>query len=279
MGTEASVRALSREDMVAFWRQNFVPNNAALVVAGDISMGELRVLAERAFGAWTAGDPVQPALGPPETTRARVVIVDTAGSPQTQVRVASIGLERSSPDFRPVQVMNLALGGLFSSRINMNLREEHGYTYGASSQFAFRRAPGPFQVGSGIRTDVTGPAVSEIFNEIRGMVEEPVGDEELQKAKDALAYSLPGAFETSGNAVNNFANVFIYDLGLDYYSRYAEQVNAVSADQTLEVARKYLVPAQMIVVAVGDRARIEPDLRRLNLGAIEVRDPEGQPAR
>jgi zinc protease len=277
VGTEASVKGLTRDDMTAFWKQNFVPNNAALVVAGDISMSELRALAEKAFDAWQQGTPARPTLAEPGTTAARVVIVDKPGSPQTQVRVASIGAARSSPDFRPMQVMNLALGGLFSSRINMNLREQHGYTYGASSQFSFRRAPGPFQVGSGIRTDVTGPAVSEIFKEVRGMVERPVSDEELTKAKDALANSLPGAFESSANAVGNFSNVFIYDLGLDYYSRYAEQVNAVTVGQALEVARKYLVPSQMIVIAVGDKAKIEPELKKLNLGTMEVRDAQGRP--
>jgi zinc protease len=279
IGTESSVKAMTRDDMVAFWKQNFVPNNAALVVAGDISMNELRGLAEEAFAGWERGAPATPALGAPMTTSAKIVIVDKPGSPQTQVRVAGIGAARSSPDFRPMQVMNIALGGLFSSRINMNLREEHGYTYGASSQFAFRKAAGPFQVASGVRTDVTAPAVSEIFKEIRGMVEQPVSDEELKKSKDALANSLPGAFESSANAVNNFSNVFIYDLGLDYYSRYAEQVNAVSTAQTLAAARKYLNPEAMIVVAVGDRARIEPELKQLNLGPIEVRDAEGRVAK
>jgi len=277
IGTEAAVKSMTRADMEAFWKQNFVPNNAALVVAGDISMNELRGLAERAFGAWQRGAPVRPALGSPATTPARVVIVDKPGSPQTQVRVASIGAARSSPDFRPMQVMNLALGGLFSSRINMNLREEHGYTYGANSQFSFRRAAGPFQIASGVRTDVTGLAVSEMFKEIRGMVEKPVSADELQKAKDALANSLPGAFESSANAVNNFSNVFTYDLGLDYYTRYAEQVNAVTTDQALAVSKKYLVPGNMVVIAVGDRAKIEPELKKLNLGAIEIRDTEGKP--
>ncbi|HWV94382.1 MAG TPA: insulinase family protein, partial [Vicinamibacterales bacterium] len=279
VGTEASVKALSKDDMAAFWKQNFVPNNAALVVAGDISMDELRTMAEKSFGAWQAGTPAQPALGAPTTTTAKVVVVDKPGSPQTQVRVASIGAARSSPDFRPMQVMNLALGGLFSSRINMNLREQHGYTYGASSQFAFRRAPGPFQVASGVRTDVTGPAVTEIFKEVRGMVERPVSEEELKKAKDSMSNSLPGAFESSANAVSNFSNVFIYDLGLDYYTSYAEQVNAVTAEQTLAAARKYLVPGSMIVVAVGDKAKVEPQLKKLNLGAIETRDTEGRPAK
>jgi zinc protease len=277
IGTEVALKSLSRTDMETFWTQNFVPNNAALVVAGDVSMAELKALAEKAFGSWQKGTPAQPALGTPATTPARVVIVDKPGSPQTQLRVASIGAPRSSPDFRPMQVMNLALGGLFSSRINMNLREEHGYTYGASSQFSFRRAAGPFQIASGVRTDVTAPAVDEIFKEVRGMVDKPVSAEELQKAKDSLANSLPGAFESGANAVNNFSNVFIYNLGLDYYTRYAEQVNAVTPDQALAVSKKYLVPANMVVIAVGDRAKIEPELRKLNLGAVEIRDAEGKP--
>jgi len=173
--------------------------------------------------------------------------------------------------------MNTALGGLFSSRINMNLREAHGYTYGASSGFAFRKAPGPFQVAGGIRTDVTAPAVTEILKEIRGMIDAPMGTEELTRAKDALANSLPGAFETSADAAASFSNVYIYDLGLDYYSHYAESVNSVTAEQALAAAKKYLVPGQLIVVAVGDRAKIEPELRTLNLGAVEIRDPEGKP--
>ncbi len=277
LGTEASVKGMTRDAMVAFWKQNFVPNNAALVVAGDITLAELRTLAEKSFGSWERGTPVRPALTTPTTVSARVVIVDRPGAPQTQVRVVTIGAARSSPDFRPLQVMNTALGGLFSSRINMNLREAHGYTYGASSGFTFRKAPGPFQVAGGIRTDVTAPAVSEIFKEIRGMIDAPMGADELKRAKDALANSLPGAFETSADAAASFSNVYIYDLGLDYYARYAESVNSISSDQALAVAKKYLVPDQLIVIAVGDRAKIEPELRKLNLGAVEIRDPEGKP--
>ena len=276
-GTEASVKAMSRQDMLAFWKQNFVPNNAALVVAGDISMADLRVLADKAFGAWQRGTPAQPALSAPATTQARIVIVDKPGTPQTQLRVASIGAPRSSPDFRPLQVMNMALGGLFSSRINMNLREAKGYSYGTYSQFTFRRSAGPFTVAGGVRTDATAPAVTEIFKEIAGMTGMTMSEEELTKAKDSLANSLPGAFESSAAAVNNFSNVFIYDLGLDYYTLYARQVNAVTAAQALDVARRYLVPNRMVVIAVGDRKAIEADLQKLNLGAVEIRDPEGRP--
>jgi zinc protease len=277
IGTEASVKAMTREDMQAFWKQNFVPNSAALVVAGEISMTELRALAEKAFGSWQRGTPARPQLGAPAMTKARVVIVDKPGSPQTQLRIAGIGAPRSSPDFRPLQLMNQALGGNFASRINMNLREKNGYTYGASSNFSFRKAAGPFQVASGVRTDVTAPAAEEIFNELRGIVERPVTAEELTRAKDGLANSLAGAFETSSNAVGNFSNVFIYDLGLDYYAKYAEQVRAVTSAQTLDVAKRYIVPSNMVVVAVGDRSKIETELKALELGPIELRDPEGRP--
>jgi len=277
LGTSASNKAMTRDEMLAFWKEHFAPNNAALVVAGDISMGELRTLAERAFGSWPRGAAVRPAFGMPETTRAHVVIVDKPGTPQTQVRVAGIGAPRSSPDFRALQVMNNALGGLFSSRINMNLRERRGYSYGAYSQFMFRRSAGPFVVAGGIRTDATAPAVTEIFREIAGMIAEPMPAEELRKAKDALINSLPGAFETSVSIVNSFSTVFIYDLGLDYYTRHAQEVGAVTAEQALEAAKKYLVPDRLRVIAVGDRKTIEPELRKLNLGTLEVRDAEGRP--
>jgi zinc protease len=277
LGTETSVKATSRDDLQAFWKQNFVPNNAALVVAGDITMIQLQALAQKTFGGWDRGTPAAPNLATPPTPQPRLIVVDKPGSPQTQVRVATIGAARSSPDYRPAQVMNLALGGLFSSRINMNLREQHGYTYGARSQFTFRKAPGPFRISSGVRTDVTAPAITEIFNELRGMIDRPLSDAEVKSAKDSLVQSLPGAFETSSDAVDNFANVFIYNLGLDYFTRYGEQVAAVTNAQTMAMARKYLLPSNMIVVAVGDRAKIEPDLRKLNVGPIEFRDLDGKP--
>ena len=279
IGTEASVKAITRDDLAAFWKQNFVANNAALVVAGDISMAELKALAEKSFGSWQQGTPAQPTLTAPTAIPPRIVIVDKPGSPQTELRVATIGAARSSPDFRPLQVMNIGLGGLFSSRINMNLREQHGYTYGAFSQFTFRKSAGPFQVGSGVRTDVTAPSVAEIFKELRGMVERPMDQAELQRAKDSLANSLAGAFETSADAVANFSNVFTYNLGLDYYPKYAQEVNRVTPDQTLAVSKQYLVPGNMVVVAVGDRKVIQPALSKLNVGTVEIRDAEGRPSK
>jgi zinc protease len=158
----------------------------------------------------------------------------------------------------------------------MNLREEHGYSYGASSTFVFRRGAGPFVISAGVRTDATGPAVGEIFKEIAGMNAAPMSDEELQKAKDALANSIPGAFETGLNTVNSFSNIFIYDLGLDYYTTYARQVNAVTAAQALEASRRYVMPERLVVIAVGDRSKIEADLAKLNLGSLEIRDADGR---
>src|SRR6185295_19374197 len=232
----ASTKAMTRDDMQAFWKQNFVPNNAALIVAGDITMAELRPLAEKAFSAWTAGTPAKPVLAAPQTTSARVVIVDKPGAPQTELRVAGIGAARSSPDFQAMRVMNTALGELFSSRINMNLREDHGYTYGASSQFVFRKSAGPFVAGTGVRTDVTAPAVSEILKEVRGMSEKPIDSEELRLSKDSLVRSLPGAFESSASAAGSFSNVYVYDLGLNYFTNYPGRVDAVTTAQAKAMA-------------------------------------------
>jgi zinc protease len=274
VGTEASARSTSRDDIVAFWTKNFVPNNAALVVAGPIGPADLKALVEKAFGGWAKGTPAGPTAGAMRTTGARIVIVDVGKSPQTQLRVATIGVPRSTPDYASLNVMNNVLGGLFSSRININLREDHSWTYGANSQFIFRKGTGPFWVGSGVDTPATGPAVGEILKEIRKMADAPVTVEELAMGKDALTRSLPAAFETSSSAVNTLNDLFVYDLGLDYYTKYPASVSAVTADAVQAVAKKYLVPEKMVVIAVGDRAAIEPGLRALKLGEIELRNPD-----
>jgi zinc protease len=279
LGTEASNKALTRADMEQFWTRNFVPNNAALIVSGQISAADLRSLAEKAFGDWARGAPAQPSMAPPATTSARLVLVDIPGAPQTQVRVASVGAARSTPDYEPLSIMNEALGGLFSSRINLNLREQNGYTYGARSQFVFRRAAGPFLVASGIRTDVTAPAVAEIFKEVRRMRDTLLTPDELALAKDSITRSLPSEFETTTRITASVASLYTYDLGLDYYTKLPARLEAVTAEQAKAVAMKYLVPDNLIVVAVGDRARIGADLAKLKLGRLEVRNADGVPMR
>ena len=172
------------------------------------------------------------------------------------MRVATFGVPRTSPDYMPVRVMNTILGGLFSSRINMNLREEHGYTYGANSQFTFWRSGGPFSVATGVRTDVTAPAVHEVMLELKKMSETRVTPEELTLAKDAITQPLPALFETSDRTVGSLSTLFTYGLPLNYYSNLAEQISVVDAQAVQEVAKKYLVPDKLVVVAVGDRSKI-----------------------
>ena len=225
-----------------------------------LRLPELRKLAESTFGSWPRGTATPAKLGDSALTQPRLVLVDRPGSPQTQLRVATIGAPRSSPDYMPLRVMNTILGGLFSSRINLNLREAKGYTYGAGSQFSFWRGAGPFTVGTGVRTDVTAPAVHEIINEVKRMAATEVTAEELTLAKDAITQSLPGQFETNEFTVGALSAIFVYGLPLDYYATLPSQINAVTAKDIQSVAARYLVPEKMIVVAVGDSAKIRQPL-------------------
>jgi zinc protease len=191
------------------------------------------------------------------------------------VRLLQLGVDRATPDYPALEVMNSELGGLFSSRINMNLREEHGYTYGASSYFVYRRSLGYFVAGGGIRTDATAPAVTETLKEIHRMIDTPMKADELSLAKDSQSRSLPGIFETNSGEAGALSEIFMYDLARDYFSTLPERLNAVTAEDAEAVAKKYLHPDQLILVCVGDRAKIEPELLKLDLGAVEIRDADG----
>ena len=276
LGTDAGIAATTREDLEKFWKRNYVANNAALIVAGDVTAASLRALVEKTFGSWAAGHPAVAPAAVPQPTASKIVIVDTGKAPQSQVRVSTIGAARATPDYARIRVLNMITGGLFSSRINLNLREEHGYTYGAFSNFVFRRMPGPFFVGSGIRTDVTAPAVSEILKELKKLRDTPVTDDELNLGRDALTRSLPAYFETSDSAVTAISDIYLYDLGVRYYSNLPASLATVNSESVLGAARKYFVPARMVTVVVGDRGAVEPELRKLNLGAIEYRDADGR---
>jgi zinc protease len=276
LGTEPALRTTTRNDLHAFWRRHYVPGNAALVVAGDISRSDLKALAEERFGGWAGAEAIPAMPGDPATTRARLVLVDKPGAPQTALRVTGIAAARNTPDYPALQVMNAALGGLFSSRINNNLREEKGYSYGVFSQFRYDRTPGPFVIAGSVRNDVSGPSVVEIFKEVRAMRERPMPAAELAGARASQVLSLPSQFETNNGVGASLAETFVFGLPLDYYSRLPAQYARVSADEVQAAARKYLAPEQMVVVAVGDRAKIAPQLERLKLGPAEVRDTDGQ---
>jgi zinc protease len=275
LGSEDATRATTRDDLVGFWQRTFAPSNAALIIAGTVPAAEMKGIVEKMFGAWKAGQAPAPSLGAGQPTDARVLIVDKPGTVQTQVYVSTIGAARSTPDFAATSVMNAILGGLFSSRINLNLREAHGYTYGASSQFVFRKTPGPFWIQSGVETASTAQAVAEIFKEIKRMITTQVTPEELAMGKDSIARSLPADFETSARAAGSLLNLYLYKLGLDYYSKLPGEIDAVTAAAVQAAAAKYLVADKMLVVAVGDREKIEKALTALNLGKVELRHADG----
>ena len=274
-GNEASIKAMTRDDLVNFWKTNYVPNNAALVVAGDIPVDQLKTLAESKFSAWKPGEIPPSSNGDIQPTKAKIVIVDRPGAQQTMVRLEQMAVARNTPDYPAMEVMNSELGGLFSSRINLNLREEHGYTYGASSFFIYRRSLGYFLTGGGIRTDATGPAVSEILKELHRMMDTAMTPSELSLAKDSQSRSLPGMFESSFGAAGALSEIYMYNLPSDYFATLPERLNAVNADDAQAAAKKYLHPNQMILICVGDRAKIEPQLLQLDLGAVEIRDADG----
>jgi zinc protease len=276
-GTTASVKAITREELQRFWVEHYSPGNAALFLAGDVTEPEARRLAEKDFGSWTASGGAMTAAIPqaPAAPARRVVIVDKPGAPQTALIAFGLGVPRSTPDYPALNVMNSVLGGLFSSRINMNLREKNGFTYGAFSQFSFNRGDGPFLAGARVRTDVTGPAGRELFAELNRMRTDPATEDELRLAKENALRSLPGNFETVADTAELMSEIFTYGLPANYYQTLPQQYEEVTAAEVEKTAKDHLHPENLIVVAVGDQAKIQPQLEKLNLGPIEVRDESG----
>lgn len=277
LGTEASNQAISREHLARFWMEGYLPNAAALVAAGDITEEGLRRLAEKHLGTWNGAGKALPPPQAQSASKRRILIVDKPASTQTTLRVGQVSIAFSHRDCVPTMVLNAALGGLFSSRINMNLREQHGYTYGASSAFVYRRGPGPFLVGASVRTDATAEAVREILFEIERMRAEEIAPEELATAKDSIARSLPGMFETTPQAAATAGQLFVHDLSLDYYRNLPGHIDNLTAAEVQRVAREHLHPEHMLVVAVGDKSLIRDMLEKLQLGPVECVDVNGDP--
>ena len=270
IGTEASNKAITRADLTAFWKQRYVPSSAVLAIAGDLNLEQARGLAAKYFGGWSGALASSKAPDTPAMPAKSISIVDKPGAPQTALLIGSLGASRNTADYVPLEVMNTALGGLFSSRINMNLREEHGYTYGAQSFFQYRRGVGPFFAGGAIRTDATAPATQELFKEVTRIREDQLKPEELQKAKDSFSKTLVGLFETTEETASTIGLQFVFGLPLEYYRDLPAQIDKVNSADTLRVAKQYLHPEASIVVGVGDRAKIAPELKKLNIGPINV---------
>jgi zinc protease len=276
LGTEEALKKITRDDIAAFYRSSYAPANAALVLAGDLTEAEARRLATQAFGGWSGQTAPTPAPPAPTSIPERVVLVDMAGAPQTAIGIVQLGVKRSDPDFERLNVMNTILGGLFSSRVNLNLREKHGYTYGAFSSLVETRGVGPLFVGSAVRADVTGASVREMLNEAQGMTRAEVTPDELALAKDSIARSLPALFETTRSAVGTAGQLFLFDLPPDYYAGLPARLASMTAGEVFAATRRHLAPDRMLVVAVGDRAQAEPQIGGLKLGSVAYRDRDGK---
>jgi zinc protease len=275
-GTAESVGPIAPADLSAFYASHFGPADSALVLAGDVTRAQAESLARQYFGQWAGKTEAAAAIPPaPAPQPTRVVIVDKPGAPQTALQAFGIGVPASSPDIETLTVMNYTLGGSFGSRINMNLREVHGYTYGARSNFTQYRDGGMIQAGGLVRTDVTAPAAKELMGELQKFVTKPSSADELAAAKEASVRSLPGRFETTSEVVRAINSIFLYDRPLDYYANLPMKFQVVTEADIARVAQAYLHPDQLVIVTAGDRAKIEPTLKNAGLGPVEVRDISG----
>jgi zinc protease len=272
-GTLKSLGTLTREDLRAFHQAHYSPLGAAVVVAGEMDHAGAVELAARAFGDWVGPAAAAPVVSvEPRSTERRITIVDRPGAVQSEIRVAEIGVARSTPDYFPIVVMNAILGGAFTSRLNLNLRETRGYTYGVSSSFTMRREPGPFLVSTAVQTEATAPALSEIMKELRTIREEPVREQEVEDARSYLAGVFPLRLQTTDGTASRLAELFVHDLPLDYFADYRERLLAVSRAEVERAAREHIDPSRTTIVVAGDAARIRDELAALDLGPVDVTD-------
>jgi predicted Zn-dependent peptidase len=272
IGTEATVKALTADELRAFYAAYYQPPNATFVVVGDVMVDAVVARLEKQFGTWPTTTAMRKASTvPPATqlTTRQIYLVDKPDAEQSQIRIGWVGVPRSTPDYFPLLVLNTVLGGSFTSRLNQNLREEHGYAYGASSFFDMRLSAGPFVAAAGVQTDKTAEAVREFFAELEG-IRNPIGEEELAKAKNFIALGFPAEFETSTDLSGRLEELVIYRLPDDHFERYVPNVLAVTAAAAQQAAERYVQPSRLAVVVVGDRKTIEPGLRALNLGPVRV---------
>jgi zinc protease len=277
-GTVASLQGITRDQLKAFWSSHYGPSDSALVFAGDITESQARALAERHFGKWSSEAKAEVALPtPPPAPALRLVLVDKPGSPQTALFAYGFGVPRSTPDLQALQMMNFTLGASFGSRVNMNLREVHGYTYGARTTYSLYREGGPFLAGALVRTDVTAPATKELLLELKRIQTDPPTPEELKMARDANIQSIPAQFETTGATAGAVSSLFVYNRPLNYFATLPDAFRAVTPEAVEKVAKTDVHPDHLLIVAVGDKAKIEASLKELNLAPIEYADASGNP--
>ena len=281
IGSSASLAGMSTGDVAGFHRTQYEPSRATLIAVGAIDGGSVARHAEEAFGNWrsTASDSPAPAVAhdgegrSPSTSSpaTRLLIVDRPGAAQTELRVGHLGVPRKTSDFHVLVLLNAVLGGHFSSRLNLNLRERKGYTYSVRSVFDFRRLAGPFAVQTSVQTDATADAVTETLKELGDIAGgRPASEDERSLSEATLTKGYPRNFETAGQIARGLGQLALYELPDDTFSLFAPRVQALTAGDITRAAAAHLHPDQAVVVAVGDCSRIRAGLEAAGLGAADV---------
>jgi zinc protease len=271
-GTVGSVGPLGREDLVGYAGANLRPAGGGLIVVGDVDVAEVQALAERVLGGWT-GAPrnLDDFATVPASLERRVLVIDRPGSVQSEIRVGHMGAARVTPDFFPLSIANLVFGGMFTSRLNLNLREKNGFTYGVRSSYSMRSRPGPFEISTSVANDATASAVREIFAEMERFAAEGATDDEVSAARDYAAGIFGVQLETSNQIASRVGQLVVFGLPDDYFHGYRDRMRAVTVEETAAAARRHLRPSEAQVVVVGDASAIAGPLEALGLGAFEVR--------
>ena len=277
-GDEASTNAIQQADVRRFYESYFRPNNATLLVVGDVKPDDIERRVRALFGGWQRGAVPAVSYGQPTAPKGTTIyVVDKPGAAQSSFRIGGVGVARNTRDYFPLTVMNTALGGSFTSRLNQTLSETKGYTYGASSGFAVRRAPGPFTASAEVVAAKTDSALIEFMKQLRA-IRDTIPKDELEKTKRYLQLQLPGRFETTGGIAGQLAQLVTYDVPLSFYNDYTQAIAAVTQADVQRVARQYIDPDKLAIVIVGDRKSIEPTLRATKLGDVVIVDATGRPA-
>jgi len=278
-GTDASVAAMTRADLVAFHRAWFKPNHGTIVAVGDITMPELKAKLERAFASWKPGDtPTKKVAEAASGPRRSVFILDRPGADQSYVLAGQLIAPKANPDEVPFQLFNDAFGGAFVSRINMNLREDKHWSYGSFSFPIDARGPRMWMVMAPVQTDKTKESIAEAAKELRQVVaDKPLGTAEIANAKDRMIKTLAGRWETSAAVASALGEMVTFGLPDDYYVTYADAVRRTTDAQVNATAKKFVDPSRLVWVVIGDRAKIEAGIRELKLGDIVLLDADGRP--
>jgi predicted Zn-dependent peptidase len=275
-GTTEEAETLTRADAVAFWTSWYRPNNATLVIVGDLTIAEAVARATTAFGGWKRATlPVLAKATPAPAQATTIYLIDKPKAPQTSFRIGGIGVARSTKDYYPLMVMNTALGASFTSRLNQNLRETKGYTYGAGSGFSMRREPGAFTARAEIVAAKTDSALIEFMKELNG-IRAPMPASELAKTKRYLQLGYAEGFESTGDIAGQIASLIPTGVPLATLSTFNAGIGLVTGADVLRVARQYINPSKLAIVVAGDRASIEPTLKALKLAPVEIRDAKGR---